>query len=374
MVVCRCVHKYRNKQGQIYGYRLQDLNGNLHDTTPDILKNAIYKNQITVLNLQLTSNGRLMDKAEENKQSNIVNSAEQREQNDTNNDNRNKLDIDAIIAEHGNDGIEVIITSVYIEIVKNIYNRYNSINISRLNADALAILMRVAAKHQGLKDIMERAGVKPMVFKSYTYDEFGITGQYIDEKNPDINLGIDISAIVRILFNNTAAYLYSNTPLETTQSFISVSKMDNLADILGIKIANSYYSTSVLVLLSNEDIEISGKYGQMYRDEAFRIDPITNKIAPNGDKILKEWANNLSGEYSTVPFKQASTRKRCVTQNFIGYTFLNDTVRLVIMEYTVDVKDSRGEVTHRTELYTVRDPETLKILSCHKGADFTDCD
>lgn len=65
MIQARCIHKFRTKQGKIYGYRLIDINEQTQDVTPEDLKKAIKAKQINVVNLTLTSDGRLMDKKAE---------------------------------------------------------------------------------------------------------------------------------------------------------------------------------------------------------------------------------------------------------------------------------------------------------------------
>ena len=61
MIQTKCIQKFRDKQGKIYGYRLADVNGQTQDVTSDNLKLAIKTNQITVVNLKLTSDNRLVD-------------------------------------------------------------------------------------------------------------------------------------------------------------------------------------------------------------------------------------------------------------------------------------------------------------------------
>ena len=58
----KCINKFRDKTGKIIGYRLQDMNGNIKDFEPNILKTAIIDNKINVINLTLTSDNRLLDK------------------------------------------------------------------------------------------------------------------------------------------------------------------------------------------------------------------------------------------------------------------------------------------------------------------------
>lgn len=65
MIQATCILKFRNKNKRIYGYRLQDLNQQTQDVTPEDLKRAIASGQINVVNLALTKDGRLIDKTPE---------------------------------------------------------------------------------------------------------------------------------------------------------------------------------------------------------------------------------------------------------------------------------------------------------------------
>ena len=62
MIIVKCLHKFRNKNDQIIGYKIQDKNGNTLDVKSEYLKQAIRNNQINVLNLTLTSDNKLIDK------------------------------------------------------------------------------------------------------------------------------------------------------------------------------------------------------------------------------------------------------------------------------------------------------------------------
>ena len=57
----KCIQKFRNKRNQIYGYRLQDQQGEIIDVSPTQLKTAIKNKQIHITNLTLTSDNRLID-------------------------------------------------------------------------------------------------------------------------------------------------------------------------------------------------------------------------------------------------------------------------------------------------------------------------
>ena len=66
MVTCKCINKFRDKHNAIIGYRLKDTTGKCIDVTSDQVKVAIKNNQITVTNLTLTSDGRLVEHKENN--------------------------------------------------------------------------------------------------------------------------------------------------------------------------------------------------------------------------------------------------------------------------------------------------------------------
>lgn len=61
MIQVKCIEKFRDNHGKIYGYRLIDLNNKTQDVRPENLKEAIKNNKIHVINLKLTSDGRLVD-------------------------------------------------------------------------------------------------------------------------------------------------------------------------------------------------------------------------------------------------------------------------------------------------------------------------
>lgn len=62
MIDIKCINKFKDAQGRIIGYRIQDTNGTIRDVRPQELKNAIINKQVNVINLTLTSNNRIIDK------------------------------------------------------------------------------------------------------------------------------------------------------------------------------------------------------------------------------------------------------------------------------------------------------------------------
>lgn len=62
MINITCLNKLRDKNGIIYGYRIQDKNtGAIKDVSPNQLKNAMALHQCECDNLTLTSDWRLVN-------------------------------------------------------------------------------------------------------------------------------------------------------------------------------------------------------------------------------------------------------------------------------------------------------------------------
>ena len=63
MLKVKCTQKFRDKNNDIIGYRTVDQNGNMKDVSSESLKQAIKQGRLEVINLTLTSDNRLIDKA-----------------------------------------------------------------------------------------------------------------------------------------------------------------------------------------------------------------------------------------------------------------------------------------------------------------------
>lgn len=63
-----CIDKIRDKYGRIYKYKLKDSSGNIVEVTADTLKRSITNKTVNVLNLKLTSDGRLYSTQQVNTQ------------------------------------------------------------------------------------------------------------------------------------------------------------------------------------------------------------------------------------------------------------------------------------------------------------------
>ena len=65
MIQVKCIEKLRDKNNKIYGYKLQDLNQQTRNITSGILKDAIRRGEIDVVNLKLTADNKLIDRKEQ---------------------------------------------------------------------------------------------------------------------------------------------------------------------------------------------------------------------------------------------------------------------------------------------------------------------
>ena len=77
MLVAKCIEKIRDKNGKIIKYRLQDKTGSQTELEAKLVKKFILESQMDIVNLQVTSDGRLVDKSEDNSK---YNSPEEKEQ------------------------------------------------------------------------------------------------------------------------------------------------------------------------------------------------------------------------------------------------------------------------------------------------------
>lgn len=64
MITVTCTEKLRDKNNRIVGYELQDCNGKRMRFTSEQVKQAVFLQQIRIVNLKLTSDGRLIDNTE----------------------------------------------------------------------------------------------------------------------------------------------------------------------------------------------------------------------------------------------------------------------------------------------------------------------
>ena len=64
MIKARYILKFKDKQGRITGYRLEDENGLMKDFKSEDIKQNIRSGKLEIINLKLTTDNRLIDRKE----------------------------------------------------------------------------------------------------------------------------------------------------------------------------------------------------------------------------------------------------------------------------------------------------------------------
>lgn len=73
MIQAKCIKKFRDKHNKIIGYRLVDTNGNIQDVKAEKLKEVLSTGKLSIVNLTLTKDGRLVNTSENDTKSGAVN-------------------------------------------------------------------------------------------------------------------------------------------------------------------------------------------------------------------------------------------------------------------------------------------------------------
>ena len=73
MIQVKCIKKFRDKHNKIIGYRLVDTNGNMQDVKAEKLKEVLSTGKLSIVNLTLTKDGRLVNTSENDTKSGVVN-------------------------------------------------------------------------------------------------------------------------------------------------------------------------------------------------------------------------------------------------------------------------------------------------------------
>lgn len=71
MLKLKCLEKIRNNNGRIIGYRLEDAFGTVREIQPKPLKEAIIQGKVEVINLAMSTDGKIIDKITPTKQQKI---------------------------------------------------------------------------------------------------------------------------------------------------------------------------------------------------------------------------------------------------------------------------------------------------------------
>lgn len=233
MIQAKCIQKFRDKQNKIYGYRLQDINGQVQDVTPENLKVAIKNNQIHVVNLTLTADNRLVDTTEKQLQAKILGKAPVIQ-----NDSKYSEVAKALVLldkELLNMGDE------YKELVENrMYNAgmglksldTNDKNIDNLLYNAYMILL---SKNPGKVD-----SIILLWDRHKSYDTFESNIQY--ERVSKITQSKIYKALFTV-YKHAKEQKYSKVAIRPLEEFLSKIKTTGVASInMGYGVGHSYYN------------------------------------------------------------------------------------------------------------------------------------
>lgn len=64
MLLMRCIGKFRDKQGRVYGYTLMSNSGRKRNVDGNDIKRAISRGEYRVINLRVTKGGKIIDTEE----------------------------------------------------------------------------------------------------------------------------------------------------------------------------------------------------------------------------------------------------------------------------------------------------------------------
>ena len=229
MIQVKCIEKFRDKKSRIYGYRIQDINGQTQDVTPDDLKNAIKNGKIQVVNLTLTSDGRLIDSNKKQLINKKIMSNNIQKQSSVINDDAIENVIKAIankvIQELNKLGVNCSISncSYEDEYDGNIVKHYFTTPIGYLTAKHKLYYSDV------VKEILKDQGVN--------FDEFNP-----QQSTSKVTVGINIAVFVSVKKNKITSIEIENsvqtqTWLETLKDdtiYLTVNHKANKADELNI--------------------------------------------------------------------------------------------------------------------------------------------
>lgn len=246
MIQAKCIQKFRDKAGKIYGYRLIDLNGNTQDVQPDNLKTAIRNKQIQVVNLTLTSDNRLLDTKEKQLQSKALGEAPIVPEippivEDTKYNNVAK----ALILL---DKEQIGMGDDYEEAVENIvYSAYNnSSEIDKLKSKYASNEREQELDKLAHKAYMHLLNNKPdqieFILNSWTLYSYDTFERHIQYENVNSISKSNIYKALSLVYKYTKENKLSKKVVEPLYKFLNRVKTTGVASInMGYTVGNNYY-------------------------------------------------------------------------------------------------------------------------------------
>ena len=249
MIQVKCIQKFRDDKGRIYGYRLIDLCGKTQDITPENLKAAISNKLITVVNLTLTTDGRLISTKEKGIQ-NCKNNNNNNNNNNRNKTNESKTNNYIIINKHQpllyRQLVEKLPSSEILNfrLVKSLSNFEDKAKLLNMNIIKLTASILAVCDTNRITIVSE----VPVRILADRYSTFEAKFSLIDFKNADLSHITSISNIVDV--NNVKDAMNTNFDLKCIQQINAsiVSKYRyNTVDLLDDKDADRYLDIAYIL-------------------------------------------------------------------------------------------------------------------------------
>ena len=316
MIAVKCIEKIRNSGGRILGYRVIDQSGNIADIGKDQLKMAMKLGKIEVINLEIASNGRIVD----------------------------KQDIQ-------NTDIESEILELYGKIARENYNKYNPITINYIKIGTLKEIIKLGFSNKSIGNLLMTLGVNKFKFTS-------------NANNTGLDLGINLNKIIQAIFDKYSIKIYGgDDPFEYEAEFLSInSKLNNIEGIKLAALAELGMSKEAGISLSPRLIEVPAGYGEHIIKEVDNYIKSTLSMinTPSGyNRGIRYTMHINPNNITEIKHKYRSTKNRSVSVEFLGYTYYNNEIYII-------TEDNYTENGNNIQAYSLRDIGSLKIVEFYR--------
>lgn len=284
MIQAKCIQKCKDKNGKICEYYIKDINGITKIYKPLDLKNLIRSNLINVINLRLTSDGRLINKTSIHWNYNKVKYGKDK------NNNPLYFEIHTMKVNNAHKSINIIVEDKgsALNIIKEIILLYNNINNTSINARII-----IAGGNGRIPFALQLCQKRRLNNIILIYDEIDNSLKLINKINKEYQIiksnGNTVISIVPICIE------------ELCLSFESLS-----ADIINI---------------SESDLDILNIVHDNYLNNIqnyFNFDPISNNYTLNGKVLKLGYASKHIRKYKSV-----NTKEKFLADKLAAITFNN---------------------------------------------------
>lgn len=246
MIQAKSIEKFRDNSGKIYGYRLQDINGQVQDVQSDNLKAAIRNNKVHIVNLTLTKNNRLVDSSEKQLQAKVLGKAPVAPSNKYDSVakalillDRERIDLGLGYDDIVNDRAAIAKQNFDIYNLGDYHSNPKFKDCKDFNEVLDKILYGIYIKLLNT-DSKEIAGIIDEWEENKSYDTFETNIKY---ENVSKITQSKIYNALRAVLKYAKEQKFSKKTVYPLANFLTKMKMSGVASInLGYKVGNTYYS------------------------------------------------------------------------------------------------------------------------------------